>query len=206
MEMNQQVSAKRFDQEVIERSSVDGLKQFAGVTPMRLLSTLGLNEPPFNPFVIALHLGLPIDTSYKNDSHSGEINFDPESKEVEVWINPTESIYRQRFTLAHELGHLINDILPNIDKPNFRVGFKDGAMSLRRDGRQDPSEFAANEFAASLLMPINHVGEKAVNVVLGYSNEDGKIPEDLFVNEMCKLFQVSRSAMTVRLKRLGVLS
>ena len=41
---------------------------------------------------------------------SGLVYFDPKIKSYRIWINLNEPEYRQRFTLCHEIGHIIRNI------------------------------------------------------------------------------------------------
>lgn len=63
-----------------------------------------------------------------------------------IYINSDEPMVRQRFTLAHEIGHLV-------ERENLG---KDGEYSFidyRNNGNYDLHEFYADEFAGALLMP-----------------------------------------------------
>jgi Zn-dependent peptidase ImmA (M78 family) len=65
----------------------------------------------------------------------------------EVWLNATESPERRRFTLAHEVGHWVCQVLEGQGAPVMcradEVGVGEG-RALERE---------ANVFAAELLMP-----------------------------------------------------
>lgn len=66
-----------------------------------------------------------------------------------IGVNSRHSKARQRFTIAHELGHLIlHEVDVHIDR-DFRVMRRDGNSSTA----SDPLEIEANRFAAELLMP-----------------------------------------------------
>jgi hypothetical protein len=58
---------------------------------------------------------------------------------------------RKRFTIAHEIGHLLmhKDIDPHLENLNTLTWFNDTENQLKK-GRQ---EYEANDFAAELLMP-----------------------------------------------------
>jgi len=107
----------------------------------------------------------------------------------EIASSKTDHYYRQRFTLAHELGHfilhrgLLGDGVDDDTKyRSTEVGdFYNTAI-------EDVHERQANAFAAKILMP-----EK----VLRQYVEDNANPE---LADMAKYFQVSRSAMRWRLK------
>lgn len=70
---------------------------------------------------------------------------DPNSSPV-ITINETEPITRQRFTLAHEIGHLIERTEIAEDRDYSFIDY-------RSSTDYDLHEFFADEFAGELLMP-----------------------------------------------------
>lgn len=67
-----------------------------------------------------------------------------------IVVDSTKPVLRQRFSIAHELGHLLlhlnygnNEVWNNIEEADSRI-FRFG---------HDAQELEANEFAAELLMP-----------------------------------------------------
>lgn len=62
-----------------------------------------------------------------------------------IYINSGEPVVRQRFTLAHEIGHLVDR---NVIARDPDYSFVD-----RRGAKYDLHEFFADEFAGELLMP-----------------------------------------------------
>lgn len=123
---------------------------------------------------------------YKQDlgkGISGAIRYDDKSQTFSILLNQAESQKRQRFTLAHELGHyfmhrdiLISDVI-HID-------------TLYRMPAE--SEKEVDYFAGALLMNKTLV-EKAYKE--GITS----------IAELSETFKVSESAMTVRLDILGLL-
>lgn len=63
----------------------------------------------------------------------------------EIFINAREPRSRQRFLLAHSIGHLI-DRISIAEKPSF-------SFLEKRNNDYDLLEFFADEFAGALLMP-----------------------------------------------------
>jgi Zn-dependent peptidase ImmA (M78 family) len=90
---------------------------------------------------------------------------------------------RQRFTLAHELGHLLagDDQGVHLDKDVYD-----------KTQAKDPSEMRANNFASAFLMP-----EDILRSVAGTTG----LTEDTFSALSCEL-QVSPSALAIRLQQL----
>lgn len=98
-----------------------------------------------------------------------------------IKVNKMHSKSRQRFTIAHELGHFVyhkNDEQKFVDTTFFR------GMTM------DNLEYTANRFASELLMPENQVR----NLI-----EKDNVRS---VAELAKKFGVSSSAMLYRVKEL----
>lgn len=110
-----------------------------------------------------------------------------------VVVNSMEAKQRQRFTAAHELAHYL-----------LHRDLMDGGRRLKRhtdrlyDGPQNnpPEPFSpmeevqANKLAAQIIMPARLVREYAAR--------------GLSVAELAKAFEVSKAAMQIRLKTLGL--
>lgn len=111
-----------------------------------------------------------------------------------IGVNRSHSKTRQRFTIAHEIGHLLMNHSGEL--------FVDQSV-MRRDNRSaegtDQQEIEANQFAAEILMP-----EQMVIEVF----RDKKLKKKNFVemvDEMASMFKVSPKAMEFRLVNLGLL-
>lgn len=114
-----------------------------------------------------------------------------------ISYNPTESQVRQRFTIAHELGHFLlhkktQDIF--VDK-QFQVHFRDENSTTG----QDIQELEANAFAAAILMP----KELLMREIKMHHFDLG---DESAMKELAKLFNVSLQAMTFRMVNLGFFS
>lgn len=74
----------------------------------------------------------------------------------EIVVNANDSISRQRFTMAHEFGHIImhwawlDNQTKGLDNDNYEVLFR--KIGFNGD-RSNLKEIQANEFAAELLLP-----------------------------------------------------
>jgi len=108
-------------------------------------------------------------------------------------VNSAHGQTRQRFTIAHEIGHLVL----HEGKPVFVDSFG-GRINLR-DGTSDSQEVEANAFAAELLMPKAFVQEAVNDVII---RGGGASPSQL-VGELAKRFRVSKESMNYRLQNLG---
>ena len=104
-------------------------------------------------------------------------------------VSSSESVVRQRFTIAHELGHFF--LHPQ--KDTF-VEFRDNEKNITRGVK----EVEANQFAAALLMPRKFL-EKDVRVF----KEAGVNSES--IEFLAKKYRVSEEAMNFRLINLNLL-
>ncbi len=114
-----------------------------------------------------------------------------------IGINAGDGLARQRFTFAHELGHLF------LHK-NESVSYDMGLMMLRNDHSSDGTdikEIEANRFAAELLMP-----EEELRLDLQSSPGIDFMSDDddtaAFVKKLADKYQVSSRAMSVRISTL----
>ena len=109
-----------------------------------------------------------------------------------IGYNPQNSKQRQRFTIAHELGHYL---LHNHSKSEVFVD-KDFIVKYRSDKSYSPGEIKqeqeANAFAAELLMP------KKMLLAELEKKDYQLMSEAEFIKTMAKIFEVSIPAMTFR--------
>ena len=80
---------------------------------------------------------------------SGLILKEP-GKDADIYLERTDSYPRQRFTLAHELGHYFERLEASDDEYSFR---DEGTLREERSNKYGLMEFYADEFAGELLMP-----------------------------------------------------
>ena len=103
-----------------------------------------------------------------------------------VMIARTDVPTRQRFTLAHELGHILaRDAQDLLTETHLSPGHQ-----------KDLTEVRANVFAANLLMPRSEISSAV--------READLTDEQLTTLVVC--FQVSPSALAARLVQLGVIA
>jgi len=160
-------------------------------------------NPPISLYRLCkdfLNINVNLSSDGGDLANSGHIKKD-EDGGITIWINPLDSDNRQRFTLAHELGHYFLHILRG-DQSEF----SDTPMEFRRDGQSHKEEVEANKFAARLLMPSCDIYAEVAHLV--EPDEDGISPylsEETLVRELSKTFRVSEMAMQIRLRSLGYL-
>ncbi len=107
-----------------------------------------------------------------------------------VLLSPTDVWTRQRFTLAHELGHIMaKDAQEPVIEGRIRPG-RDRALT----------EMRANAFASSLLMPEPRMRDRVRQEVDGGNGLSQESFAQLVVD-----FKVSPSALAVRLRQLHLI-
>lgn len=105
---------------------------------------------------------------------SGAVQSNP--RHAYIWIASEDSPQRQRFTIAHELGHLMLQPVGS--------AFRDASFAGSAD------EIEANRFAADLLMPLWMLGPVAAGVRWD-------------TRRLARMFEVSEAAMKIRLQALA---
>jgi len=146
-------------------------------TAREVLRRFGLGEPPVALDDICRAEGLAL-CARPFDYVSGLFVHDDVFPVIVV--NSRQPSTRQRFTVAHELGH-------------YYLGHE--RSSFAEPGGSSRQERDAERFAARLLMPAAWVRR--------YWKTYGANPENR-VAILAALFEVSRAALRVRLKELGL--
>jgi Zn-dependent peptidase ImmA (M78 family) len=170
-------------------------KQDAEAQAQQLLLQFGIDEPPIPVERIVRHLGLKLEATEFGDDVSGILVV--EAGRGIIGVNSSHSRVRQRFSIAHELGHFVlhsANARLFIDKKYF-AAFRDSRSSTGENKR----EREANAFAAALLMPTD-----LVTRIVDHHQFD--LADDAYVETLANLFQVSKQAMTIRMVNLGLLS
>ena len=117
-----------------------------------------------------------------------------------IGVNAAHAVTRQRFTAAHELGHLLlHRGRAVIVEEDFRVNFRreDSKVTSKQE------EVEANSFAASLLIPEESVLE-AVRQMVDEDDDDSSAWSTADVAWLARKFKVSPQAMGIRLANLGI--
>jgi len=117
----------------------------------KILEITKIKEPPISPSQISKDLNIPVFYWDFPDEVSGI--FVSEENATCIGVNQDHSYVRQKFTIAHELGHFVYH---NGDE--LCVDFIDTEMTTPDlDEQQRSEETKANQFAASLLMPMEWI-------------------------------------------------
>ena len=151
--------------------------KFSRDAAWRLLIDLGICELPVKVSDVCKQIGVDVKLYRPKDGKSGECQiFDGK---YTIYVNADEPPERQRFTVAHELGHIL---LGHVGK------YK---LVNREPGPDDnPIEQAANVFAVRLLAPACVLHELNVR-----SAED-----------IARICNISQQAAQFRFQRLKVLN
>jgi Zn-dependent peptidase ImmA (M78 family) len=145
-----------------------------------------VNDLPINIRSIAKRLGVA-EISAAMIGSDGYIGVDRTGRVV-IRYNDGSPRQRQRFTIAHEIGHLlISRHVPG------------GLQHRNRDSaaKDDGEEIAANRLAAELLMPATVFEEQVKLLVLRGVRSPWKI-----IHELRRLFDVAESSATLRILEL----
>lgn len=150
---------------------------------------MSLENPPVEPGDICSKFDIDLFYVELDEDISGMI------KKIEgkgsIFVNNAHHPNRQRFTIAHELGHYFLDHINgvHVDK-----------TVLYRDANSGKAQFAdeinANRFAAELLMPREFIDK--------YLKTIGDYFEDNLIENLASKFLVSTTAMSLRLQNLGI--
>ena len=157
---------------------------------VQLLKKQNITQPPVPVERLAEALGAQVRYLPCEAELSGMLFRDDEN--VVIGVNSLHHVNRQRFTIAHECGHLLlhkgKDVY--IDR-SFRINLR-GVVSSEA---VDPDEIEANRFAAELLMPRRMLLEDLVVGLIDIENEDE-------IKELASRYRVSVQAMTHRLTNI----
>jgi len=176
-----------------------------------LLKKHGCTSPPTDVFdLVQYKLGIKVKMEQFGDGISGVLAI--KNGVPTIGINSTHGKYRQRFTLAHELGHYIlkherNGLFVDHYKKHFsgKLLFRNEESSTGEINQ----EREANAFAAALLMP-EHMVKNEIEVLsnsanafdLSFAEEESDEPN--FVSQLAKKFEVSQQAMSFRFLNLRI--
>jgi len=169
--------------------------QKAELEARRLIHEYNITIPPVPVADIARGLGLDVIGYDLGDGVSGTLVI--EKGKGFIGYNPSHSKKRQRFTIAHEIGHYRLHYSEN----NLFVD-RDFLVKFRGDNNYTPKEMIheqqANAFGAALLMPEEFIRRELKKTL--------KLGEVEVIESLARLFDVSVPAMTYRLNNLNLTS
>jgi Zn-dependent peptidase ImmA (M78 family)/transcriptional regulator with XRE-family HTH domain len=101
-----------------------------------------------------------------------------------IMVSSSIAAHRQRYTIAHELGHLV-------------AGDRGDTIDENINFSKTPEESRANAFAAAFLMPAN-----ALRTAVG----DKSAPTEQLIADLLARYRVSLDALAFRLHNLGLIN
>jgi Zn-dependent peptidase ImmA (M78 family) len=160
----------------------------------RLLAETGQStKAPIDIEAIARHLRAQVVEEKLDRSVSGMLYRDGD--QVVIGVNSAHVDRRRRFTVAHEIGHLVLHKGRPLVLDHVRVNFRDANSSTA----SDLEEIQANAFAAEVLMPRDQVIASAKRLL-----EDRTATDAAILKYLAQGFDVSDQAMEYRLINLGL--
>ncbi|GAA4459312.1 hypothetical protein GCM10023189_32820 [Nibrella saemangeumensis] len=161
-----------------------------------ILQKLDIGEIPIPVELIAERRGLQI-RPYDLGTNVSGVLFLREGVGI-IGYNPNDSYVRQRFTIAHELGHYE---LHRAEGELFVDKVDQAKQVYMRNEDSASGEFKqereANAFAAAILMPENLLFSELKKIQFDLNDEAA-------LKELAKQFNVSLPAITYRLSNLGL--
>jgi Zn-dependent peptidase ImmA (M78 family) len=161
----------------------------------KLLQSAGIASSPVDVDGLAKRVGATIVAEALDPEVSGVLYRRPDG--VVIAVNRDHALSRRRFTVAHELGHLLLHqgrplIVDHVVRA--RINLRDHRSSLATERE----EIEANRFAANLLMPADLVNDQLTKQLRRSPDEQQTI------DALAKKFGVSPQAMEFRLTNLGL--
>lgn len=172
----------RLSRQAIERRAMQVLRQ-----SQQLAAPIDVEK-------VAKALNIRVEYAKFDESCSGVLVKSEDGTAV-IGVNWEHHPNRQRFTIAHEIGHfaLDHDGDTFVDKGTYaRFRDQDSHSGNITEERQ------ANQFAANLLMPASLVRR-------AFEERTFDPGDDIALEELTRAFEVSPQAMMFRLQNLGLL-
>jgi len=154
----------------------------------KIIEEMGVQKPPIKINDVCEHLKKNKNKCLEVMAHDFGENTDGQIVEIGdssfVGYNNKKHPHRKRFTVAHELGHLLLGHTNTKTSHEFDVYDGEGF---------DPKEVEANQFAAELLMPLSLVKKEIES-------------DTTDVEELARIFWVSKEAMFRKIINSGLLN
>ena len=160
-----------------------------------LLQRSGVTEAPVDVEQIARDLGIAVRRTPTEDDISGFLLKNPDGQTI-IGVNTLHHPNRQRFTIAHEIGHfeLHQFDTVHVDRSVMKLRSSASSSGVNQE------EIEANRFAAELLIPRLFLSKDLQR----HTFTD--LLDDKGMQQLAKKYRVSVQAMTNRLITLGYLN
>lgn len=162
----------------------------------RTLENYQITNPPIDVKDLARSFGAEVRYQPGDPELSGFLLRDPAQRCPIIGVNSNHHPNRQRFTVAHELGHLLLHEGEAVHIDRVDRGFQINRRSQQSSQGIDIQEKEANLFAAELLMPVRFLDTDLAElgiVDLLESEGEGSL------HRLAQRYQVSPQALTFRL-------
>ena len=167
-------------------------RSIAALRPIarKLLDAVGVTEPPVPVAAIAEYLGATVRYAPYKGELAGVLIRDDFERGIVIGVNSLHHSNRQRFTIAHECGHLrLHKGRQSYVDRSFRINRRDEVSSQATDAE----EIEANRFAAELLMPYDLIKDDLMTYRPDIEDEDE-------LRELVDRYGVSLQALTLRIR------
>ena len=156
----------------------------------KLLDAVGVTDPPVSVVAIAEFLGATVRYAPYKGELAGMLIRGGAGRGIVIGVNSLHHSNRQRFTIAHECGHLrLHKGKQSYVDRSFRINRRDEVSSQATNAE----EIEANRFAAELLMPYDLIKEDLMRYRPDIEDED-----ELW--ELADRYGVSLQALTLRIR------
>lgn len=167
--------------------------RLATTSAKNILKKFNIQERPIDVEKIAKLLKIKIvKLSFENNEVSGLLKRKGSEGKPVMAINENHPKERQRFTIAHEIGHFILHDTSLVHVDTEKVYFRDNNSSTATKAK----EIQANQFAAELLMP-NFLLIEDLKKIL---DADGKVIDA--IPKLSKEYKVSDQAMLIKVGKM----
>lgn len=150
--------------------------EYVKIEARRLLARCNVQKPPISLSEICGHLDIVL-AEHTLGSRDAALMNSQLTDTVLIMVNPNKIRHRQRFSIAHEIGHYV------LEHPSVAFSGGDGYMQTPEEERQ------ADVFAAELLMP-----ERFLLHCWAIGKLDTK--------NVSQIFDVSKQAATIAINHL----
>lgn len=161
---------------------------------LEILQKHEVKSAPVDVLKVAQGMGLEVRKHEAEDDISGFLFRDSKHAVGVIGINSRQGLARQRFTVAHEIGH-------HLLHSHARIHVDRGYEIKHRDNKSkegtDVDEKEANLFAAELLMPEHFLARDLAK----FGSID--LADEEALKDLAKMYKVSPLALAFRLAYLG---
>lgn len=165
-----------------------------------VLEEAGVSSPPVDIRDLASAVAHVVEKEMDGEISGMLIPIEPkvDGKGWAILVNQDHPRVRKRFTMAHELGHIL---LHGYSTAHADSGYKVRFRDPRSSEGSVREEIEANQFAAEILMPEGLLLERLSEEDLEYVSLEGdEGPSKL--DPIARDFQVSQEALSIRISSL----